>query len=246
MWRRRFGGAGDVVGRVVRINDVPVEIVGVAPPRFVGTGDGEAMTVWLPLAAYPLLQKRTAGAFLSADSMFLTAMARLRPGVTAGTAAPVVAGIATRVFRPGNIGFPESEERPGAAAPKESGSADVVPMRAGNARIGNRRRHGLLGQHMNAGRHGAQGEITVHLVRQRDVHRVHRAAGEQVVVVVVAARDHAAEAPAEYASLPCPSRYQCGQFRLAPRVIEGRKHGPLGDVAHAHDRKPDRCGHGAA
>ncbi|AHG93426.1 MacB-like periplasmic core domain protein (plasmid) [Gemmatirosa kalamazoonensis] len=120
MWRRRFGGARDVIGRVVRINEVPVEIVGVAPPRFVGTGGGApgsgAMTMWVPLAAYPLLQKRTAAVFAGADSLFLSAFARLRPGVTTAAAAPVVAAIAARA-RADSIG------------------ADVVPMRAANSRV---------------------------------------------------------------------------------------------------------------
>ena len=140
MWTRRFGAAPDVVGRIVRVNDVPVEIVGVAPPRFLGTSDGEPMTMWVPLAAYPLLQRRSAGAFLSADSVFLTAFARLRPGVTATTATPVVAGIAERMFRPGQVGVPEHLARSDAAvAPTQAGDADVVPMLAGNVRVSNRR-----------------------------------------------------------------------------------------------------------
>jgi predicted permease len=127
MWRRRFGADRDVIGRVVRVNDVPVEIVGVAPPRFLGTGGGGtasgAMTMWVPLAAYPLLQKRTAAVFLGADSLFLSAFARLRPGVTAATAAPVVASIAARDVT---------------VTPTEAAGADVVPMLAGNARVSQR------------------------------------------------------------------------------------------------------------
>ena len=33
MWRRRFGGAPDVLGRSLRVDDIPIEIVGVAPPK---------------------------------------------------------------------------------------------------------------------------------------------------------------------------------------------------------------------
>ena len=86
-----------MIGRILRVNDIPVEIVGVAPPRFIGTGGSGAMTMWVPLAAYPVLQKRTTAAFVSSDSMFLTAVARLRPGITTRTATPIVAGIAARV-----------------------------------------------------------------------------------------------------------------------------------------------------
>jgi predicted permease len=130
MWRQRFGGARGAVGRTLRVNGFPVEIVGVAPPRFHGTDGGGGATVWVPLAAYPLLQKRTAAAFLSHDSLFLAAAARLRPGVAAGAAAPVVAGIAERALRGGRDGA--------APAQAETASADVVPMLASNARVSSR------------------------------------------------------------------------------------------------------------
>ena len=135
MWVQKFGGARDVVGRTVRINGVPVQIAGVAPPRFVGTGGSGASTLWVPLAAWPLIQKRTTAVFASADSTFLAAIAQLKPGVTVGAATPVVARIAERVFRPG-----QGPSRLGggdvALVRSESGSADVAPMRANNDRAG--------------------------------------------------------------------------------------------------------------
>lgn len=124
MWRQRFGGTRDVIGRTVRVNDFPVEIVGVAPPRFIGTDGRSAMTIWVPLAAYPLIQKRGAATFASRDSAFLSATARLRPGVTPGRATPVVAGLAARALRPGADGPP---------------GADVVPLLSDNSRVGDRK-----------------------------------------------------------------------------------------------------------
>ena len=60
------------------------------------------LTMWVPLAAYPVLQKRSAAAFVSADSVFLTAFARLHAGVSTDGAAPIVAGLAARALsRPG-------------------------------------------------------------------------------------------------------------------------------------------------
>lgn len=125
MWRQRFGGARDAIGRTVRVNGHPIEIVGVAPPRFNGTEGRSAMTMWVPLAAYPLLQGRGAAAFASHDSTFLSATARLRPGITPGRAMSVVAGMAARSLRPGAGGGTRS--------------ADVVPLLADNARVGDRR-----------------------------------------------------------------------------------------------------------
>jgi putative ABC transport system permease protein len=139
MWRQRFGGARDVVGRTLRVNGVPVEIVGVAPPRFTGADGGGGMTMWVPLAAYPLLQKRTPAAFASYDSLFLGAAARLRPGVTAKRATPVVAGIAERASRAGREGA--AAQVAGADATRAAGatgSADVAPMLASNSRVSQR------------------------------------------------------------------------------------------------------------
>jgi predicted permease len=130
MWRQRFGSERGVIGRTIRVNGFPVEVVGVAPPRFSGTDGGGGMTMWVPLAAYPLLQKRTPAAFMSRDSQFLGAAARLRAGVTPKSAAPVVAGIAERAMRDGDAGA--------SLARNETPGADVVPMLASNSRISQR------------------------------------------------------------------------------------------------------------
>lgn len=131
MWQRQFGGARDVIGRTLRVNDTPIEIVGVAPPAFSGTEGGRGMTMWLPLAAYPMLQKRTTAAFISHDSLFLSATARLRRGVTTETATPIVAGLAERAFRAG-------QGSAAILARRETGSADVVPLLASNSRVSTR------------------------------------------------------------------------------------------------------------
>ena len=61
LWDRHFGRAPDVVGRTLKVNGVPVTIVGVAPRRFAGarTG-GSQMRVWLPLNARRQVQRTSA------------------------------------------------------------------------------------------------------------------------------------------------------------------------------------------
>ncbi len=49
MWRNRFGGAEDVLGRTLLVNNQSLEVIGVAPPGFVGL-DADAVDVWLPSA----------------------------------------------------------------------------------------------------------------------------------------------------------------------------------------------------
>jgi predicted permease len=55
LWRTRFGGAAGVVGRSIRLNGVPYEVVGVAPAGFDGLVLGQSPDVWLPMHGLPAL-----------------------------------------------------------------------------------------------------------------------------------------------------------------------------------------------
>ena len=55
MWRTRFGGAPDVIGRTLAIERVPFTIVGVTPPDFFGLTVGFEFDVILPLECEPLI-----------------------------------------------------------------------------------------------------------------------------------------------------------------------------------------------
>src|SRR5207248_3452274 len=46
LWKRRFGGSSDVLGKTVQINSVPYTIVGAAAPQM----DMVTADVWAPLA----------------------------------------------------------------------------------------------------------------------------------------------------------------------------------------------------
>ncbi|MBZ5582787.1 MAG: ABC transporter permease [Acidobacteriia bacterium] len=79
-WRRRFGGARDVVGRAATLDGGVYTIVGVLPAgfRYVGeplAGTAGEIDAWLPLSANQLRD--------SARSLrFLKAIGRLKPGVS--------------------------------------------------------------------------------------------------------------------------------------------------------------------
>ena len=77
LWRRRFGGTADAVGRAVALNGEPATIVGVLPASFQLAGfRGD---VWRPALLTP--DART-----SFRGRSLMAMARLRPGVAPAAA----------------------------------------------------------------------------------------------------------------------------------------------------------------
>jgi len=47
-WQNQFGGAQDIVGRKVLVNQHPMTVVGVAAPTFHGIDVGEVPSVWIP------------------------------------------------------------------------------------------------------------------------------------------------------------------------------------------------------
>jgi len=47
-WQHEFGGAQDIVGRKVLVNQYPMTVVGVAAPTFHGIDVGEVSSVWIP------------------------------------------------------------------------------------------------------------------------------------------------------------------------------------------------------
>lgn len=87
-WQKRLGGAADVIGRSMRIDEIPFTIVGVTPPDFSGPEVGRNFDVIAPVATEPMV--RGHDSFLDDSGItFLTIIARLRrdqslDGATAG------------------------------------------------------------------------------------------------------------------------------------------------------------------
>jgi predicted permease len=71
-WQRRFGGAEDIVGRLITINGTPTEVIGVLPPSFKFLSERPAVLLPLPLDP-------SAPRFISFG---FQGLARLKPGVT--------------------------------------------------------------------------------------------------------------------------------------------------------------------
>src|SRR4029453_5278238 len=80
LWEQ-LGADSTMIGRVVRINGIPVRVVGVAPKRFQGpiANPDEGAQLWVPLDARAQLIRSTAYALTSRDSPFLRAVAGLTP-----------------------------------------------------------------------------------------------------------------------------------------------------------------------
>jgi macrolide transport system ATP-binding/permease protein len=85
-WRARFGADPAAVGQVVRINNIPFTIAGVAPPEFFGVAPGTAPLIYVPIANRPSLARNFGNEqdtmFIDPHFYWVDLMGRLRPGVT--------------------------------------------------------------------------------------------------------------------------------------------------------------------
>ena len=79
LWSREFGRQPGVVGSIVGARPIPIRIVGVAPPGFVGARRGERTDLWIPSSLVPRVAP--AGEWPE-DSIPSLVIARLRPGQT--------------------------------------------------------------------------------------------------------------------------------------------------------------------
>ena len=93
-WQRRFGRDAAVLNQVVRVNGTRLTIIGVAPPGFFGERVGEMPDLWVPLTMWGQVVPGR-NLLQSHGTSWLQIIGRIRPGVTASAAAPVL----TRTFQ---------------------------------------------------------------------------------------------------------------------------------------------------
>jgi predicted permease len=81
-WHTHFGGDPGILNRTIRMDGVPVQVVGVAAPDFVGAELQRRYDLWLPTA----LLADFSNARESPNYIWLRILARLKPGITFGEA----------------------------------------------------------------------------------------------------------------------------------------------------------------
>ena len=89
LWQRRFGGAADIVGRTVAINDQPYQVIGVMPRAFYFMPSRD-IDVWMPASFSPSMRRH----FSWHDTQIV---ARLKPGVTLDQARQSMAALSLQV-----------------------------------------------------------------------------------------------------------------------------------------------------
>jgi macrolide transport system ATP-binding/permease protein len=96
LWRGRFKGDPEIIGKMQRFNNVPHTIIGVAPAGFYGTFVGWAMQFWVPASMEETFES---GGYKLEDrgARWIEAYIRLKPGVSRTQAQQEISAIAARL-----------------------------------------------------------------------------------------------------------------------------------------------------
>jgi predicted permease len=81
-WKHNLGGAPDVVGRKVLINNYPMTVIGVAPASFRGIDVAEVPALWVPAMMKRIVTPEFDRLF-DRRAFWMHVFGRLKPGVTA-------------------------------------------------------------------------------------------------------------------------------------------------------------------
>jgi hypothetical protein len=114
-WRTRFAGEADAVGRELLLNGQKFTIVGIAPEGFSGSQLGVERGLYVPMMMQAIVRPPRAGysgemdpdLLRTRNNRWLTALGRLKPGVTAEQAASALSAVAAALLPPRPAGAPE-------------------------------------------------------------------------------------------------------------------------------------------
>lgn len=126
LWRTRFNGAPDVVGRVVVVNGVGMTVAGVTGPGFAGVSG--LARAWIPVGIAPRV---TYPDYLTTNQNFITVIGRLRRNVTEQVARAELLALGPRIHAelPSESDSPE-DRFSAALMPLNEARVDVVTRRA--------------------------------------------------------------------------------------------------------------------
>jgi putative ABC transport system permease protein len=97
LWRRRLNADPSIVNQTIRVNDVPLTVVGIVPADFTGLS-GKA-SLWIPTSMAPVL---TYSEYLTTPQHFLPVVGRLKSGVTLEQANAELGALGARIADSGS------------------------------------------------------------------------------------------------------------------------------------------------
>ncbi len=103
LWRKRFGGDSNLIGKTITIANHAFLVIGVVPKRYRGANLnwGDPPQVWIPLSTFSLLRPRTAeiDIFHQRAARWMVLLGRLKQGVTVSQAEAELRLIAAELAR---------------------------------------------------------------------------------------------------------------------------------------------------
>ena len=108
LWRQRFGGTADIVGRRLTVQRVPFTIVGVMRPGFFGPDVGRMTDVMLPFASEPLIERQESR-LAAKGSAWLQIIVRLKPGQSIEQANAALSVVQPRIVQLSTVTRQRSE-----------------------------------------------------------------------------------------------------------------------------------------
>jgi predicted permease len=111
LWQRMFGGRADALGKLIKVNGLTCEVVGVAPQEFAGLFNNGLVpsAVWLPLASSRSIPgARNESDLADRSNRWLLVRARLKDGATLDTARADVSRIAQQLDQEHPLGSDEN------------------------------------------------------------------------------------------------------------------------------------------
>lgn len=105
-WQRRFGADPNIVGKTVRVNGRPYQVIGVGPEGFVGTKFALAMDFWMPISMVEEID-RSPKLLATRGSHWMNVIGRLKPGVSLAQASADMNAIAGRL----NQTYPDDRDK---------------------------------------------------------------------------------------------------------------------------------------
>jgi macrolide transport system ATP-binding/permease protein len=96
MWRDRFKSDREIIGKTLRLKNVPHTIIGVAPVGFYGTFVGRAIQFWAPVS---MQETFSGGGYKPEDrgARWIESYVRLKPGVSRAQAQQQISAIAAQL-----------------------------------------------------------------------------------------------------------------------------------------------------
>lgn len=105
-WQGNFGGAKDIIGKTLRLNNAVFTVIGVAPPKFIGINAVFGPDLWIPASmAEQLLPNEMKNALSDRVKVEFLGAGRLKPGVSRTQAQADIATIAAGLSRE----YPEAD-----------------------------------------------------------------------------------------------------------------------------------------